>query len=635
MTDVPLTQAKTEFFNRLQLSNIFTSKSSETIPLRTARDRITAGPVWAKISSPHYDSSAMDGAAVRSADTIGATETNPVQLTMGEKAIWRNTGDPLPVGYDAVVMIENIHEIDESTIEIRSPVAPYQHVRTLGEDIAATQLLLLENHRLGPVDLGACAASGIEHIQVRPRPTVAIIPTGNELVPIGQQPEPGKIIEFNSLILEGLIEEWGGCPTTLDQVGDDPALLSNILSDAIDQYDIVAVNAGSSAGSKDYTAKVIEELGDLLVHGVAIRPGHPIALGIIRGKPVFGIPGYPVSAVLAAEQFLKPTLEQILGITNPERPRVDATITRKVMSPTGEDEFLRVGLGKVGDRLIATPMHRGAGIITSLVRADGIVVIPRFTEGLDAGQQVSVELLNPISKVENSIVAIGSHDVSLDLLASHLNKNDTTRSLSSSNVGSLGGLLALGRGEAHIAGCHLLDEDTGEYNVSFVKRYLKEHSIVLVNLAHRQQGLIVPPGNPKAITTLLDLCKNDITFINRQRGSGTRVLLDFKLRQLEVDSEDITGYVREEYTHLAVAAAVAGGSADTGLGVLAAAQALGMDFVPLFSEQFDLVIPADFYAGDLLRPLLELIDTSQFKTEMVNLGGYDVSQTGQIIARVG
>ncbi len=635
LTDIPLDQALEKFFGALDPAGALAPLPPESVPLRHARGRVTAAPVWAKLSSPHYDSSAMDGAAVRSRDTVGATETSPVRLTIGEQAAWLDTGDPLPSGYDAVVMVEDIHEVDASTIEILSPVAPYQHIRTLGEDIAATELLLPENHLLRPVDLGACAAAGIAYVDVRRRPTVAIIPTGNELVPVGQPPAPGKIIEFNSLVLGGLIEEWGGCPTTCDPVPDDPSLLLDAVACAMETYDVVAVNAGSSAGAEDYTARVVEQLGTLLVHGVAVRPGHPVVLGVIQGKPVLGIPGYPVSAALTAELFLKPLLERMLGVKVPERPRVSATITRKVLSPTGEDEFLRVGLGRVGERLVATPIQRGAGVITSLVRADGLVLIPRFTEGLDAGRQVSVELLRPLEQVENAIVAIGSHDVSLDLLASHLSRSIPPRSLSSSNVGSLGGLLALSRKEAHFAGCHLLDEVTGEYNVAFVQRYLKGHSTVLVNLAHRVQGLIVPPGNPKSVSRLEDLARTDVSFINRQRGSGTRVLLDYKLRELSLAPECITGYQREEYTHLAVAAAVAGGSADAGLGVLAAARALGMDFVPLLTERFDLAIPAEFYERAILRPLLDLLYSTQFIDDMENLGGYDTSQTGQVIARIG
>ena len=362
---------------------------------------------------------------------------------------------------------------------------------------------------------------------------------------------------------------------------DDYPVLRHAVLDAVDQYDVVIINAGSSAGSQDYTAPLVEELGELLVHGIAIRPGHPVVMGIVGGKPVLGIPGYPVSAALTCELLVKPLLERKLGIKFPARDRVEATMTRKVLSPLGEDEFLRVKLGKVGDRLVATPIQRGAGIIMSLVRADGIALIPRFSEGVDAGSTVSVELLRSPGVVENTVVAIGSHDLTLDLLASRLRSRHSHITLSSSNVGSLGGLIALRRGEAHFAGSHLLDEDTGEYNLSYIHRYLAGQPVVVVNLAHRVQGLMVAKDNPKDIASLEDLARADVSFVNRQRGSGTRVLLDYKLKERGIGLEMIRGYEREEYTHLAVAADVSGGTADVGLGILAAARALDIGFVPL------------------------------------------------------
>ena len=294
----------------------------------------------------------------------------------------------------------------------------------------------------------------------------------------------------------------------------------------------------------------------------------------------------------------------------------------------GEDEFLRVRLGRVGDRLVASPVGRGAGVIMSLVRADGIVKIPRFSEGIDAGSQVSVELLRPLESVEDTVVAIGSHDMTLDLLASHLRRTRPQMTLASSNVGSLGGLMALARGEAHLAGSHLLDENTGEYNLSFIQRFLNGQRVIVVNLVKRIQGLILPSGNPKGIEALKDLTRSDLTYINRQRGSGTRLLLDFKLNELNIDAERISGYDREEYTHLAVAAAIAGGRADVGLGILSAANAMGLDFVPVMSEQYDLVIPLEHYETEQIQFLLSIIKGDTFRAEVDALGGYDTSATG-------
>ena len=660
LTDIPLDEATDRFFGALQDAGALAAMPEETVPLVEAQGRVTAGPVWAVASSPHYDAAGMDGVAVHATETIGASETAPISLSIGSQAVWVDTGNPMPAGFDAVIMIEHLHRMDDGTIQIMAPVAPWQHVRPLGEDIVATELVLPENHHLSPVDLGACAAAGLTDLPVRSKPAVAIIPTGNELVPLGSQPRPGEILEFNSLMLSGLVRDWGGLPTVYPPAPDDPSNLRETVQKALAGHDLVIVNAGSSAGSHDYTAAVVEDLGQLLVHGIAIRPGHPVVLGLIPGsrpdetgageqrqapsagatksksKPIIGLPGYPVSAVLTAELLVKPWLERKLGLSGgAQRPKIPAILTRKVLSPLGEDEFLRVKLGRVGDKVVATPVQRGAGVIMSLVRADGMVRIPRFSEGLDAGAEVSVELLRPLEQVENTIVVMGSHDLTLDLMASHLRRGSSGASLASSHIGSLGGLIALGRGEAHLAGAHLLDEDTGEYNVSYIRRYLPGVPVVLINLVGRVQGLIVAPGNPKAIHSLQDLTRPEVRFVNRQRGSGTRVLLDYKLKELGASPDQIRGYQREEYSHLAVAAAVQGGATDVGLGILSAAHALGLDFVPISNEQYDLVIPRVHYQSELLQPLLALLQDPNFQREVVDLGGYDTSNMGKVLADLG
>jgi len=576
----------------------------------------------------------MDGVAVQVGDTHGASETSPLRLRLDSEAQWVDTGDPLPPGYDAVIMQEDIQVVGDEFIEIMAPVAPWQHVRAMGEDIVATELVLEENHLLRPVDLGAVAGCGHAHIEVRRRPRVAIIPTGTELVPPGQDLRAGQIIEFNSLVMAGMVREWGGEPTRFPIVPDDYEKIRSVLREALEEHDLVAINAGSSAGSQDYTAPLIEELGEVLVHGIAIRPGHPVVLGVVDGKPVVGIPGYPVSTALSFQLIVQPLIFRLLGLAPPKRERVEAVMTRKVFSPMGLDEFLRVKLGKVGERMVATPLQRGAGVIMSLVRADGWVVIPRSSQGVQAGSMVEVELLKRREEIENTIVIIGSHDLSLDLLANHLHRAHPQMSLSSSNVGSLGGLMAVGRREAHLAGCHLLDEETGEYNIPYIGRLLPTQSIVVVNLVYREQGLMVCKGNPKGIRNPKDLAREDVTFVNRQRGSGTRVLLDYRLREEGIDPSQIKGYGREEYTHLAVASAVSGGLADVGLGILSAARALGLDFIPLLKERYDLAIPKVHYESLLLQPLLEVIRGPAFRRDVESLGGYDVSRMGEVMAEL-
>ena len=634
LSDVPVEQATEDFHAALEEAGGLTLTQSQTVDLGQGLGRVTAEPVWARLSSPHYDSAAMDGVAVRAADTVGATETSSVRLKVGPEALWVDTGDPIPSGFDAVIMVEVVHEVDDDTIEISDPVPPYHHVRPLGEDIVATELLLPPGHRLRPADLAACAAAGLPEVDVRLAPQVTVIPTGTELVPAGSEMKRGDIVESNGLMLAAMVKEWGGEAAVHPTASDDPETLKAAVRQAVSEADVVVVNAGSSAGTEDYTARVVSELGRLVVHGVAVRPGHPVVLGVVDGKPVLGIPGYPVSAAVTCDIFVKPLVERMLGVSPSGRDNVTATMTRKVLSPMGEDEFLRVSLGKVGDRLVATPLQRGAGVIMSLVRADGLASIPRFSEGVDAGAEVTVELLRPLREIEDTIVVIGSHDLTLDLLAGLLHRANPRVSLSSSNVGSLGGLMALARGEAHLAGSHLLDEETGEYNLPFVRRYLKCKDVVVVNLVKRVQGLMVAPGNPLGVSSLADLPRDDVRFINRQRGSGTRVLLDYKLREKGIEPGRIRGYDREEYTHLAVAATVAGGSADAGLGILSAAKAIGVDFVPLLSEQYDLVVPGEFYDGDLLQPLLELIRGDEFKRQVDALGGYDTSTMGDVVTEL-
>lgn len=634
LSDIPIEDAMAKFQELLRKSGADKSAPSETISIRQARNRVTAKPVWAEISSPHYDAAAMDGIAVRASETIGATESLPLKLSAPNSVRWVDTGDPMPDGFDAVIMVEHINELDESTIEIRAPVPPYNHVRPIGEDIVATELVLTENHVLRPVDLGACAAAGVTNIVVRCKPSVAIIPTGTELVSIGSKVKPGDIVEFNSLIISGLVEEWGGIAHVSPPVPDDYEAIKEVISEAAEEHDFVLVNAGSSAGSEDFTARVVSELGELSVHGVAMRPGHPVVLGVVKRKPFLGIPGYPVSAVLTCELFVKPLLENFVGTRKVSQKSADATIARNVYSPVGEDEYLRVKLGRVRNRLVATPMQRGAGVIMSLVRADGVVKIPRFTEGVEAGASVNVMLNKPLEDIERTIVATGSHDLVLDLISNELISSGDEIYFASSNVGSLGGLRAIDRGEAHLGGTHLLDEVTGEYNVAFIQKFCKNHRVVLVNLVHRVQGFIVPKGNPAKIEHLEDLTKQDAIFVNRQRGSGTRVLLDYELKKAGIKPADIIGYQREEYTHLAVAAAVSGSKATVGLGIFSAARALDMDFIPLFEERYDLAIPEDVYKTDLLAPLLALLKRSDFQRKVENMGGYDTSLMGEVVTLI-
>ena len=651
--DIPLPQARARLQQALQDADLWRVLGTESIPLdENALGRVTTEPIWAKVSSPHYHASAMDGFAVRAISTNEAIPSTPVRLWIGPEAQYVDTGDPLPEWANAVIPIENVESLDETdqvtkeirkpkSIRIRASVAPWSHVRPMGEDIVATQLVLPAGHVLRPVDLGAIAAAGHQEIKVARKPRVAILPTGTELVPIGSKLKVGDILEYNSLVLAAQVKAMGGEPTRFPITKDDFELICQRVQEAAQDHDLILLNAGSSAGAEDFSARVVEKLGQLLVHGVAVRPGHPVILGTIdyglsnmvhrpsSKVPIIGVPGYPVSAALTLDIFVEPVIAKWLGRAPVELPTETATLTRKLVSPAGDDDFVRVVVGRVGERLLAAPLSRGAGVITSLVQADGLALIPSGTQGLEAGENIQVRLYRNKSEIEKTIFCIGSHDLTLDIMAQFLAGQD--RRLASANVGSQGGLVALRRGEAHLAGSHLLNPETGEYNISYIRQYMPDIPVKVIALVGREQGLIVRKGNPKGIIGLRDLTRSEVQFVNRQRGAGTRVLLDYHLSSMTIPQSSIVGYQQEEYTHLGVAAAVASGRADCGLGIAAAAQALELDFIPLFQERYDLVIPKRHAESDLLAPLFKLLADSAFRTAISQLTGYDVSVMGTII----
>jgi len=630
---MPLAEASRTYDAALIAGGIGKPLPGEQISISDAIGRVTAEAVIAKLSSPFYHSAAMDGYAVRFIDTFGASDTKPKRLSVPAQAIAIDTGDPMPDGFDAVIMIEDVEKVSEAEIEILRSATPWQQVRLVGEDIVATELILSENHVIRPVDMAAMIASGHSTTMVRRKPVVAIIPTGTELVEPGSELKKGDIIDFNSTMLAAMATECGAYAERKPIVKDNADLLKKTIEDALGKSDLVVINAGSSAGREDFTADVISGLGTVLVHGVAIKPGKPVILAIVQGKPVVGIPGYPVSAALTFNLFVKPRILAMLGLASSGPDTIKAKLSRQVASSLGAEEFIRVKLGSVSGNLIATPVTRGAGALMSLVRADGIIRVPAQSEGIAAGQEVHVELLRTAREIENTIVCIGSHDNALDVLGNFLKKKHPELSLSSAHVGSMGGLLALKRGEAHVAGTHLLDEATGEYNVSYLKKHLPDKKVVLVNLVYRTQGFVVPKGNPKKIAGFEDLVRENVVFVNRQAGAGTRLLTDLFLAKLKIDPKNVKGYHHEEFTHMAVAAAVVSGAADTGLAVLSAAQALGLDFVSVAQERYDLAIPQEFYDAPMMQALLGIVrDDTEFRDRIRSMGGYDVSEMGRVIA---
>ena len=650
--DIPFETALKVFRDRIARSGWGIPVETEIIPVdESAAGRTLAESCWAKISSPHYHASAMDGFAISSVSVISASPSNPVTLIYGDGVQYVDTGDPVPDWADAVVPIEEVEAVGASDepakdprqpirIRLRASVAPWAHIRPMGEDMVATQLVLAGGQVLTPYDLGALAASGNPEVAVVRKPRVGILPTGSELVPPTSQAGKGEIIEFNSVVLAAQVNAWGGESHRYPIARDDLESLCLAVQQMADENDLVLLNAGSSAGAEDFSSQVIARLGSVLVHGIAIRPGHPVILGMIHRShktpdnkqkdiPVVGVPGYPVSAALTGELIIEPLIASWLGRNPREVDQIEATLTRKVTSPAGDDDYVRVVAGRVGEKMLAAPLPRGAGVISSLSRADGLLKIPSGIQGIEAGETVRINLYRSRSELERTIFMIGSHDMTLDLLAQALNKYQ--RRLVSTNVGSLGGMVALRRGEAHLGGSHLLDTTTNEFNISYLKEYLPGVKVKLITWAGRAQGLLVKKGNPKHILSLIDLTREDIVFVNRQRGSGTRVLLDFNLQKMGIETALIRGYSQDEYTHLGVAVAVLSGRADCGLGVAAAAKALDLDFIPLFIERYDLIIPMEYAESELLAPIFSVMRDKQFVQTIASLPGYDVSSMGKLV----
>jgi putative molybdopterin biosynthesis protein len=625
--DVPAAEALAAWDEACAAAGCPARVEAVRMPLDDAVGRVLAEPVWAARSSPPFDAAAMDGIAVRAEDTVGASETAPARL---EPAAYEvvDTGDPLPGAFDAVVMREEVQELDGGGVELRAAATPYQHVRSIGEDVSAAELLLPAGHRLRPVDVAAAGAAGATALVVRRPPVVAVIPTGDEIRPLGSELRPGDLPDTNSLMLAAQAEGAGCRVVRHAIVPDDSERIAQAVREAAADADLVIVIAGSSAGRDDYTAAVVAEIGTLAVHGVAVKPGHPVVLGAAEGTPLLGAPGYPVSAALTFDIFAAPLLARLEGAVSADWPRARARLARKLPSAMGVDDWIRVRLGRVSGELVATPLPRGAGVLTSLVRADGLLVVPAALEGHHAGEEVEVRLLRGVGEIERTIVVTGSHDLVLDLAASALRERDPRLTLASSNVGSLGGLMALRDGLCHLAGSHLLDPATAEYTLPYVDRLLPDQDTAVIRLAHREQGLIVAPGNPLGLARIDDLVRPGVRYVNRQRGAGTRVLLDHELAQRGIEPEEVHGYEREEHTHLAVAAAVAAGRADSGLGVLAAARAFELDFVPIAREPYDLVLWRGTVEDPLLEPLWELLATQDFKKAVEELGGYDTAEMG-------
>ena len=628
LTNVPLAKAREEYLKLLQDYGF--GHQTEVIPVWDACGRVTAHAVYAHICAPHYAASAMDGVAVNAKDTFGATETTPITLNP-DQFIVLDTGDPIPEDKDAVIMVEDIVKNQDGSITIHAAAAPWQHIRQIGEDICAGEMILPSFMPVSPSAIGAMIAGGVLEVEVIRKPVVGIIPTGDEIIPPCTDPKPGDILEFNGSIFSAMVRSWGAEAHVYPIVPDKFDQIKAMVAKAADECDMVILNAGSSAGREDFSARVIRELGEVLYHGIAMKPGKPAILGCRKATPILGVPGYPVSGIIVVEQLLKPLVDHWCKVPA-EKPRyATATLTRPVVSGLKYEEFVRVRMGYVGDRLMASPLSRGSGVVSSFMKADGILEVPQGVEGYEAGSEVRVRLLSPADKLEKTLVVIGSHDPLLDELGDMMHVENGDVYMSSAHVGSMGGIMAIRRGEAHAAGCHLLDTTNGSYNIAFMKKYFPKGDVKLIRCVGRQQGLMVAKGNPLKLEKFSDIAREGVRYVNRQKGSGTRILTDYLCKQENLDTAAIYGYDREELTHTSVAAQIVSGSADAGMGIYSAAQLYDLDFIPICIEEYDLIIPDHAWDTPQVAQLIATLKSDAFREKLLALGGYTVENPGQII----
>ena len=606
--------------------NIKFATKIEKISVKNCCKRVVAKSIFAQSSSPSYSASAMDGIFLFSELTSHATEMEPVFLN-NDSFEYVNTGEALDYKKgDTVIMIEDAIPVDENRVKIYKSAKPWQHVRVIGEDIVQGEMILKENHLIQPQDLAALISAGITEIEVIKKPTVGIIPTGDEVIDIFNsdfQSREKKVIDSNSYMFSAMIEEWNGVPTILPKSNDSIKSLKDKIMDAVEKYDIVVINAGSSAGSKDFSKTVIEELGKVIIHGIAIKPGKPTIIGEIKNKLVLGIPGYPVSAFLSLEIFLKPLIEK-LSLVEKKSEYIQAELSKSIVSSLKFKEYVRVSLSYIGDKLIATPLSRGAGITMSLVKADGILEVPKYVEGISSKKMVNIRLLKSIEEIKDYLVSIGSHDIIMEHISDKIK-------LVSTHVGSFGGVLAIKNRNTHIAPIHILNEESGVYNVDIIKKYFSQGEVSLIKGVKREQGIIVEKGNPLNILSIRDLVKEGVVFANRQRGAGTRILLDYFLKEENISPDKICGYDRELTTHLEVAMAIKSEIATAGLGIKEAATITGLDFIPLKDEEYDFLVRNEDIEKNNVVEFIQFLKSDYFKFMISKMQGYTLDNPGDII----
>ncbi len=627
-------------------------RRTEEVGLGECLGRVLATDVVAGVDVPPFDRASMDGYAVLASDTFYADEESPVELEVlgyvkaGDssrheispgRCMGIATGAPMPVGANAVVMVEYTEQ-EGDKVRIYKPVAPGENVMPAGSDIMRGELVLRAGTRLSPREVGVLAALGMARVLVYARPKVGIISTGDEVSEPGKPLSFGRIYDANAYAIAQAVRECGGAPEVLGIARDSEEELRGYLERALATCDVVITTGGTSAGVGDLCYRVIDTLGSpgVIVHGVAIKPGKPTVIGVVDGKPVFGLPGYPTSAMVTFQVFVAPLLRRLSGLQEPERRRVRARTAMRFYSAGGRYEYRLVNLVRGADGgYTAYPMLTGSGAITTFAEADGYIEIPEHVEMLGEGEEHEVVLLGETLQLAD-LTIIGSHCIGVDLLLSMLRERIKPKVI---NVGSSGGLAAVRRGESDISGMHLVDEATGEYNLPFIRRLGLEDRVYLVRGYFREQGIVVQKGNPRGISGVEDLLEG-VRFINRNPGSGTRVLLDLELGKLAEErgvelrelTARITGYEIEAKSHSAVAAAVAHGRADAGIAIRTVAEQYGLDFIPLREEEYDFAIPREKIEKREVQDFLSALRSSEFRQMLERTPGLKPApNTGEVL----